>query len=144
MAVLIALMLLGLQIRQSDKIEERDAVIRRAGNDVEIYLRSPDLAEALDEVKAVDGVEEPLTTLMDRYKMNFRQAAAWNRFIVLNWREMEAEYLYNGPSRKLDTLIRQNIVWPDQRIRFGDFASSWLLFNEEFRNYVHSLLAESQ
>ena len=143
LAVVVTIVILIAQIREANLIEQRESAIRAAEWDAAIFLQSDVLAEALSKIKAVDGIEEGIQDFMDRYDVNYEQAAAWNRYLILNWAGIQADYLYHGPSEELDQRIRSNLEWPDQRILirplFGELGSP---FHWDFNEHVLSLLAE--
>lgn len=142
LAVLVTLVILIAQIREASLVEQRESAIRAAEWDAAVFLQSDVLAEALSKIKAVDGIEEGIQNLMDRYDMSYEQAAAWNRYLTLNWAGLQAEFLYRGRTERLDQRIRRNLQWPDQQILMrGVFGEPWSPFHEEFDDYVVSLLA---
>lgn len=143
LAVVVTLVILIDQIRESSLIEQRESVIRAAEWDAAVFLQSETLAEALFKIKAVDGIEEGIQRFMDRYDATYEQAAAWNRYLVLNWAGAHADYMYHGRSESLDQRIRQNLQWPDQQILIRDvFGEPWSPFHPKFDEYVLLLLAD--
>ncbi len=144
-AVVVTLVILIAQIRESSLIEQRESAIRAAEWDAAVFLQSETLASTISKIKAVDGIEDGIQEFMDRYDASYEQAAAWNRYLVLNWAGMQADYLYHGRSESLDQRIRYNLQWPDQRILIRDvFGEAWSPFHREFDEYVVSLLADQE
>lgn len=145
LAVVVTLVILIVQIREAGLIEQRESAIRAAEWDAAVFLQSDVLAEALTKIKAVDGIEEGIQELMDRYDMSYEQAAAWNRYLVLNWAGVQADYLYHGRSKELDQRILHNLQWPDQAILIRPvFGQTWSPFHPDFNDYVLTLLAEQE
>ena len=144
-AVVVTLAILIAQIRESNLIEQRESAIRAAEWDAAVFLQSETLAETISKIKTVDGIEEGIQKFMDRYDTSYQEAAAWNRYLVLNWRGMHAEYLHHGRSESLDQRIRHNLQWPDQQILIRDvFGEPWSPFHPEFDEYVLSLIADQR
>jgi len=145
LAVVVTLVILVVQIREASLIEQRQSFIRAAEWDAAVFLQSDVLASALSKVKAVDGIEEGIQEFMERYATSYEQAAAWNRYLVLNWSGIQADYLYHGRWDGLDQRIRHNLEWPDQQILIRPvFGQPWSPFHHEFDEYVLSLLAEEE
>ena len=143
LGVVVTLLILIGQIRESNTIKKQESLIRDAEWDSEVFLQSSDLADALTKIKAVDGIEEPLQELMNTYEMSYEQAAAWNRYVMLNWKAMEAEFLYAGRSKQLAAQIRQSYYWPDQQMLLRSaIGQPWSPFGKEFDEYVRTIIDE--
>lgn len=142
LAVLASLIVLILQIREDGEMERRAASVRAAEWDTSVFLQSDLLAGALARIKAVDGIEGPVQELMTRYDMSYEQAAAWNRYIILNWRGLEMYFQAEGPSEPLARAIRRTVAWPDQQILLAPvFGKDWSPFDPAFDAYVLSVMS---
>lgn len=141
LAVVATLGLLVVQISQSNDIEQRQAALRQAQWDAQMFLLSDDLPQILAKIKAVDGYD--LQPFMERYDLSYAEAASWNRWLLLMWRGVELNYMMNGPSEKLEQIIRNTVVWSDQQLFVqGAFFPGSPIFSEEFTTYVLDSIAE--
>ena len=139
LAVVATLVILIVQINQSNEIEQRQSALRQAQWDAQMFLLSDELPSILSKIKAVDGHD--LQPWMDQYALSYAEAASWNRWLTLMWRGLEIDYQLNGPSEQLDQSVRVTASWPDQQIYVeGAFFSGTTFFSEEFANYVRGLL----
>lgn len=85
-----------------------------ATNDVAApFMSGPELLQAFERVKRVDGWEETIRAFIERYDMEPGQAIAWTRFLTLNWGRIEADYLTIGPSGHLEAQIEGLLTFPD-------------------------------
>ncbi len=141
LAVVATLGLLVVQINQSNDIEQRQAVLRQAQWDAEMFLLSNELPSILSKIKAVDGYD--LQPWMERYELSYAEAASWNRWLTLMWRGSELDYMMNGPSNRLEQAIRNAANWPDQQLYMqGTFFPETPFFSDQFTDYVLSATKE--
>ena len=114
LAVVATLVILIVQINQSNEIEQRQTALRHAQWDAQMFLLSDELPSILSKIKAVDGHD--LQPWMDHYELSYAEAASWNRWLTLMWRGLQIDYQLNGPSERLDQSIRVTASWPDQQL----------------------------
>ena len=141
LAVVATLVILIVQISQSNEIEQRQSALRQAQWDAQMFLLSDELPSILSKIKAVDGHD--LQPWMDHYALSYAEAASWNRWLTLMWRGLEIDYQLNGPSEQLNQSVHATARWPDQQLYVqGAFFSGATFFNDEFADYVRGLLKE--
>lgn len=138
LAVVATLVILILQIKESNDIEQAQAGLRQAQWDAQLFLTSGELPQILAKIKDVDGYD--LQPWIERYDLSYAEAASWNRWLTLLWRGMEIDFLLLGPNARLDQTIRQAAHWPDQQLYLqGAFFPGTPLFNKDFAAYVREI-----
>lgn len=141
-AVVATLLILFFQIQESNEIEKRQSALRQAQWDAQMFLTSERLPEILTKIKTVDG--EELTPWMERYDLDYEEAAIWNRWLTLMWRGLEADYLLIGPSDSLEENIRLSTPWPDQKLFLaGALYPDNPFFDPDFTIYVNRILEDA-
>lgn len=143
LAVVATLVILIVQIKESNDIEQAQAALRQAQWDAQLFLVSDQLPNILAKIKDVDGHD--LQPWMDQYDLSYAEAASWNRWLNLMWRGMEVDYLLMGSNDQLDQFIRGSASWPDQRLYIqGAFYPGTPFYSVEFSDYVRELTGELQ
>jgi hypothetical protein len=115
-AVIVTLVVLILEVRGNTRALERQLVLDAAAQLSEPFLAGPELLEAYEHVKAVDGWEPLHTALVDQYGMTNTQAVAWGRYLLMLWQGLEANYVYSGESEQLTARIQGLMTYPDDRL----------------------------
>jgi len=139
-AVVVTLLLLVSQIRESDKLEQVQNSVRMAQWDVEMFLQSDQLPAIAAKIEAARNPDF-MIEFRKRYDLSIEEAGIWNRWLYLLWKSFEAEYLSTGPDDQLAKRIRLTAAYEDQRLVILPLVTSKSpLFDEEFREYVGSLL----
>lgn len=143
LAVVATLVILIVQINESNEIERAQAGLRQAHWDAQMFLMSDELPNILAKIKDVDGYD--LQPWMERYDLSYAEAASWNRWLTLLWRGMEVDFQLLGPNEQLDQLIRLSANWPDQQLYMqGAFHQETQFFSEDFADYVRELSSDSR
>jgi hypothetical protein len=137
-SVVITLILLVIEVRGNTKALERQVLLDRASSVAIPFMEGPELLEAFEKVKVVDGWGALETELMERYGLEPAQAVAWMFFLYKIWHGLEADYYYSGPSDELVGSIDGLLQFPDDRLYWSHQASEFL---PEFRAYVESVAA---
>lgn len=134
LAVVASLAVLVVEVRANTTAIERDMLQERSAKIYEPFLSGPDLMEALERIKAVDGWDAQNEAFMRRYGLEPRQAIAWTRHLMSLWYSLETDFVTNGPSESLANLIRGAAEFPDQRLFLETER-----FSPGFREYVRAL-----
>ncbi len=138
LAVVATLVILIVQIRESNDIEQAQAALRQAQWDAQLFLMSDQLPNILAKIKNVDGHD--LQPWMEQYDLSYAEAALWNRWLTLMWRGMEIDFMLLGPNEQLNQMIRNSAAWPDQQLfMHGAFFPGTTFFSDEFARYVSEL-----
>lgn len=133
LSVVVTLVVLIVEVRTNTHAIERQILLDRAANAAAPFVLGPELLEAYERIKEVDGWDPENQEFMERYRLEPRQAIAWTRFLLVNWSGLEADYLTSGPSGKLRSQIIGLMTFPDNRL-FWEAAGS--MFDPEFVAYV--------
>lgn len=141
-AVVVTLLLLVFQIRESDEQERIQNAIRMAQWDAQMFLQSDQLPLIAAKIEAV-GNPDFLSDFRKRYELSVEEAGIWNRWLYLMWKSIEAEYLSMGPSDQLAKRIRLVAAYEDQRLVIVPVVTSTSpIFDQKFTRYVDSLVGE--
>jgi hypothetical protein len=139
-AVVVTLLLLIFQMRESDEQERVTNALRMVQWDAQMFLQSdqlPTISAKIEEVSNPDFMGE----FRKRYDLSIEEAALWNRWLYLLWKSLEAEFLLVGPSDELEERIRLSISYEDQQlVILPQLKSTNALFHERFKRYVNSLI----
>ena len=114
-AVVVTLVLLIFQMRESDEQERVQNSVRMAQWDAEMFLKSaqlPVIAAKIEETRNPEFLME----FRKRYGLSAEEAGVWNRWLYLLWKSLEAEYLSTGPNEQLAQRIRLSASYEDQRL----------------------------
>ena len=139
-AVVVSLLLLVFQIRESDEIKRVQNSVRMAQWDAQMFL----LSDRLPTIAAkIESIENPdfMQPFREHFELSIEEAGIWNRWLFLIWKGIEAEYLLTGPSDQLAERIRLSANYEDQRlsmipiIRPGNPN-----FDDGFAKYVSGLI----
>ena len=132
-AVVISLAILIYEVRQNTQAMERQTHIDRVASLTQPYLQSPIVAETYARIKSKDGVEPIVAELRDNYELSVEQAVVWRNMLEKIWITLEAEFLFDGPSEALGTLVADLAEYPDNRIYL---RHSGPYFSPAFMSYV--------
>ena len=72
-AVVVSLIILIVQMKESNDIERAQSLFRVAYWDAQLFIMSEELPQAMAKIKAVDGND--MQMYMDRYDLSYEQAA---------------------------------------------------------------------
>lgn len=141
-AVVVTLVILILQIRESDEQERVQNSVRMAQWDAEMFLQSTELPVIAAKIEEARDPEF-LIEFRKRYGLTAEQAGIWNRWLFLLWKSLEAEYLSSGPGHHLAQRIRLSASYEDQRLVILPVVTSTNpIFHEDFTAYVDSLVGD--
>jgi hypothetical protein len=139
-AVVVTLILLIFQMRDSDDRERIQNSLRMAQWDAQMFLQSDQLPVIAAKIEA----EKNPNFMMEfrrRFDLSIEEAGIWNRWLFLLWKSLEAEYLSGGPSDDLAKRIRLSVTYEDQQLVIVPALTSRSpLFHDGFKKYVHSLV----
>jgi hypothetical protein len=139
-AVVVTLLLLILQMRESDERERVHNALRMAQWDAQMFLQSDQLPVISAKIEAARNPDF-MYEFRKRYDLSIQEAVVWNRWLFLLWKSLEAEYLSVGPSNELAERIRHAISYEDQQlVILSALTSIDPLFHEKFKKYVNSLI----
>ena len=134
--VIIALLLLLQEVRGNTLAIERQASLDRAAIWTAPFFPSPDLPDILAKIKTVDGLEPVDQEFVDRYNLTAEESILWTRHLASIWTRLETEYLYDGPSERLASLIQDFLTYPDEQLYW---ENDQVFFTTEFQSYVGSV-----
>ena len=143
LSVIITLVVLIVEVRTNTKTIERQLLVDRAGNIARPFMSSPELLEAFERIKEVDGWNPGIANLREYYGLEPQQAIAWNMFLLANWSGLEADFVTVGPSDGLRSQIRGLMRFPDNHIFWsnssGAFRPSFVAYVDQVRNEGDSI-----
>ena len=134
--VIIALLLLLQEVRGNTLAIERQASLDRGAIWTAPFFPSSDLPDVLAKIKAVDGLERVDQAFVDRYNLTAEESILWTRHLASIWTSLETEYLYDGPSEGLASLIQDFLAYPDEQLYW---ENDQVFFTAEFQSYVESV-----
>lgn len=141
-AVVVTLVLLILQMRESDALERVQNSVRMAQWDAQVFVQSDQLPIIAAKIETARN-HDYLVEFRKRYDLSVEEAGIWNRWLLLLWKGLEAEFLSTGPSERLADRIRAMAAYEDQRMLILPWVtSSNVLFVDEFSKYVDRLAKE--
>jgi hypothetical protein len=142
LAVVVTLLLLVFQIRESDRQERIQNTVRMAQWDAQMFLQSDQLPVIAAKIEE-SANPEFLREFRIRYDLSIEEAGIWNRWVYLIWKSLEAEFLSVGPSDQLAQHIRLSVTYDDQRlVILPAVTSANPLFHQDFTSYVDSLVGD--
>lgn len=141
-AVVVTLLLLVFQMRESDENERVQNSVRMAQWDAQMFLQSDQLPVILAKIEAARNPDF-MIEFRQRYGLSIEQAGIWNRWLFLVWKSLEAEFLSMGPSHQLGDRIRRAAAYEDQRLVILPAVTSRSpLFDDGFTDYVDGLVGD--
>jgi len=135
LAVIVSLVVLVVEVRANTRAIERQILLDRYARIASPFIQGPELIEAVQRVKAVDGWPEVNQRLMERYGLTEAQAVAWSRHLMMIWLGLEADFASTGPSPSMAAVIQDLLQYPDNQV----FRESWH-FSPEFSEYMQALV----
>jgi len=136
-AIVVSLIVLISEVRGNTAVQQRQMELDRTLNYTDMFLQSPELADVMAKVKAVDGAEPLAAAYMERYGLTQAEAVLWSRAVSRGLFIWHAQYVFNGPSQDLEDEIRSIHEYPDLRIAFETNEDEML--SPEFVEYVLSI-----
>ena len=136
-AIIISLVVLIVEVRENTLATERQTAVDRAAAATAPFFES-DLASILAKIKAVDGEGAPhISAYMELYDLSHEEATLWDRHLWYLWEVLEAEYVAEGSSEKLDNQIMLLLINRDNQVYLD--ASINVRFSAEFGQHVAAL-----
>jgi hypothetical protein len=135
-AVVITLLFLIMEVRGNTRAVERQIGLDGVARVTAPLINFADFAEIYGRVKAIDGPEPLTAAFAERYRLTLEQSVRWARYHHQLWLGLQADYLYSGPSARLDNTLRVLLSFPDSRL-FWDHEKG--LFTEAFAAHVEAL-----
>ncbi|MCG8435346.1 MAG: hypothetical protein MJA83_15085 [Gammaproteobacteria bacterium] len=135
-AIVISLVFLIVEIRENSLAIEQQAALHRAEAIATPYFES-ELASILVKISAVDGDSGVPPQFMERYGLTHGEAILWERHLWHIWESLEASYITEGASEKLEKQVRMLLLSPDNRIYIKNAVK--YQFVGAFRDYVVDL-----
>ncbi len=138
LAVVATLVYLSVQVRQNNRLIQRDAHLDRIRHVADPLIGSPEqLANVLEKVNTKDGCVEPVTqAFMEKYDLSFEEAMTILRYLHRLWFGYEADFLFTDRTEHLDRMIPAMMSFENNRL-FWQYEKRWL-FSPEFIAYVDS------
>ncbi len=141
-AVVVTLILLLFQMRESDERERIENSLRMAQWDAQMFLQSDQLPKIAAKIEATKNPQF-MRAFRERFDLSIEEAGVWNRWLFLMWKSLEAEYLTTGPSNDLAKRIRLSLSYEDQQlVILPAVTSRGPLFHDDFTKYVISLIED--
>ena len=94
--VICGLIFLGLEMRQSSRLVERELSISQSDNVHGQIVESGFLTGILVKISDVQGVIHIVVDYADVYGMSEEEAHRWWRYILQTWNYNQAEWIYRG------------------------------------------------
>ena len=135
-AVIVTLFFLIVEVRNNTRALERQIELDGISRVTGPLISSSDFAEIYGKVKEVDGAEPLTVALSKRYRLTLDQSVRWARYHHQIWLGLQADYLHNGRSDRLDATIRSLLPFPDSK-QFWQHEKG--LFTKSFVSYVEGL-----
>lgn len=135
LAVIVSLVVLVIEVRANTRAIERQILLDRYARIASPFVQGPELIEAVQKVKAVDGWPDVNRRLMDRYDLTEAEAVAWTRHLMMIWLGLEADFASTGPSPSMAATIQDLLANPDNQV----FREAWR-FSPEFTHYLQTLV----
>ena len=132
-SIIVSLGFLIFVIRENSLAIEQQAALERANTIAAPYFES-ELASILVKVSKVDGDFGLPARFVDRYDLTIEEAILWERHLWHVWEAIEASYITEGASEKLERQIRllllshSNSMYVDNALKYQ--------FNEDFGTYI--------
>jgi hypothetical protein len=141
-AVVISLVVLIFQIRESNELRQYEAGIRTAEWDSRVFIESNHLSKILAKIKEVDGIDPYITDYANRYGLTLEEVGIWTRWLALTWSGMAEEYDRYGPNDDLASAIERLASYRDQELWLEGHILEGRLgpYSDEFRSYVRQVL----
>ena len=142
-AVVVTLVLLILQIGESDELERINHSVRLAQWDAQMFLQSDQLPMIAAKIEAARNPDW-MIEFRRRYDLSIEEAGIWNRWLFLMWKSVEAEFLSTGPNDRLADRIRVMAKYEDQQlVILPVVTSSNPAFADGFTEYVSGLVSDA-
>jgi hypothetical protein len=138
LAVVVSLVFLIQQVRYNTAVLERQAVMDNAAAVNAPFVDESPLASIMAKIKAVDGPDEGVSALVDRYDLSYEEAVRWSRHLSLIWIGLEADFMASGPTPRLERGTRGLLQSKDHQV-FWEFGAPQVA-DEEFREYARGFL----
>ena len=139
-AIVISLVFLIQEVRSNTLVQERQLELERTLSYSDTFLSSPELADVIAKVKAVDGTEPLAAAYIDRYELTPSEAILWSRIVSRTLYIWHSQYSFGGSSDALADEIRAMFKYPDVRIAYEINEDD--LLSPEFVGYVDSIVGE--
>lgn len=120
-------------------MEQVQHSVRMAQWDAQMFLQSDRLPAIAAKIEAAQNPDF-MIEFRKRYDLSIEEAGIWNRWLLLLWKSLEAEFLSTGPNNLLAARIRLSAAYEDQRLVILPLVtSSNPVFVDGFTQYVASL-----
>jgi len=138
-AVIISLLFLTHQVGENTSAVERRILLDRSSALTYPFLSDGRIPEILAKIKAIDGVDPLEQSFMDRYLLTYEEASIWGRYQLVVWKGLEADFIADGESPKMESYI-------EHLLSYGDVQLAWqsgkLTSDADFIAYVERLRQE--
>ena len=138
LSVIVTLIVLIAEVRTNTQAIERQVLLDRMSSVAGPFTSGPELLQAYERNKELDGWEPGNVAFMERYGLEPAQAIAWTRFLLINWGGIEANFLTSGPSEELSRQIVGLMAFPDNRLFWETHAA---VFDPAFETYVEEQIS---
>ncbi|HEX5789196.1 MAG TPA: hypothetical protein VFY03_13520 [Woeseiaceae bacterium] len=139
-AVVVTLLFLVFEVRQNTLAIERQIRLERQGRLIKPYMESPEFREIYTAIKAKDGQEPRVAAFARHYSLSPEQAVYWVRHLDEIWTGLEADFLQNGPSPELDSMLFGMKSFADGRLYWEVAgAEEAMRFSPRFVEYVNAI-----
>ena len=137
-AIVVPLVVLILEVRQSRFVQEHQNQITRYLNTTDHYLDPAATLEVYAKVKAVDGLEPLAEAYVERYSLTPSEAVLWSRLVQRTLFLWQSDYALAGATDGLETALRIIPIYPDLLLAYEINEDD--ILTPEFRAYVDSVL----
>ena len=137
--VLISLIYIAIQVRDTKTATERTSRIERTNALSRTMLETPQLANIVAKINEVDGSNPFVTEMCSTYGLTLAESELYLRYVSTNWRQLETDFLTVKDDAYIATPIRVQLNIPSSR-RF--FEIQRRRFNHSFVDYVDKLTSD--
>ena len=137
--VLISLIYIAIQVRDTKTATERTSRTERINNLSRTMLETPQLATIVAKVNEVDGSNPFVMEMCSTYGLSLAESELYLRYLSINWRQLETDFLTVKDEAYVATPIRVQLNMPSSR-RFIEIQGR--RFNNLFVEYVDKLKSE--
>lgn len=138
-AVIISLLFLTHQVGENTSAIERQILLDRSSALTSPFLSDGRLPAILSKIKAIDGVDPLEQSFIDRYLLTYEEASIWVRYQLVVWKGLEADFIADGESPKMESYIEHLLTFADVQLAW---KNGIMVSDADFIAYVERLRQE--
>jgi hypothetical protein len=137
--VLVSLLYIAIQVRDTKLGIERSARIERNNALSRTMLHTPEIASIVAKINEIDGSNVFVSEMVSTYDITTAESELYHRYLATAWRTLETDFVTLGDSVYVRTPVAHQLRIPSSR-RFIETASR--RFSPEFINMVDTIKRE--